>query len=207
MWIALKLFASGALDAVLRGLSVAAKWLLEDWRNFAVALLAALYIFVNFVHAPRLRADLAASAALVEATQLAHLGTIANFIDASKAAQDAAEANAARVRTEQETITDAKLADYRADLVALRARFERLRARDAAAATDPRRADPAGLPQLPATPGRADAAPAQDRLPAAGELSLPDALIASEQALQLQALIDWVAAQSAIRFTHEEPAE
>lgn len=34
-------------------------------------------------------------------------------------------------------------------------------------------------------------------------LTLEDALIASEQALQLNALIDWVEAQSAVRFTPE----
>lgn len=211
MWLAIKLFASGALDAVLRGLSAALKWLLADWRNAVIAALAVFAAFHQFILNPRMSDLVDQLQTSLAAEQAAHLGTVNAFLAASERAQDDAEANAARVRAEQETITDAKLADYRADLAALRARFERLRARDTAAA-DPRRADPAGLPQLPATPGRADAAPAQDRLPPAGdrqalELTLPDALIASEQALQLQALIDWVAAQSAVRFTPEEPAE
>ncbi|QDH35833.1 hypothetical protein [Porphyrobacter sp. YT40] len=206
MWLAFKLFASGALDAVLRGLSAALKWLLADWRNAVIAALAVFAAFHQFILNPRMSALVAQLQTSLTAEQAAHLGTVNAFLAASAQAQADAEANAARVRAEQETITHAKLADYRADLAALRARFERLRARDAAA-TDPRRADPAGLPQLPATPGRADAAPAQDRLPAARALSLDDALIASEQALQLQALIDWVAAQSAVRFTPEEPAE
>lgn len=200
MWIALKLFASGALDRLLRGLSAAGKWIVSDWRNFAVTLLAGLYIFSNFFHLPRLQADLAEARALHEAEQLAHLGTIANFIDAGQQAQRDAEANAARVKVEQERITDATLATYRADLAALRARFDRLRAGPAAA--DPRGAYPAGLPGAGNAAGRAAQAPGQDRLPA-GHLTLADALIASEQALQLNALIDWIEAQSAVRFTPE----
>ncbi len=202
MWLALKLLASGTLDRLLRGLSAAGKWLVSDWRNFAVTLLAALYIFSNFFHLPRLQADLAHARALHEAEQLAHLGTIANFIDASNEAQRQAEANAARVKAEQETITNATLANHRADLAALRARFDRLRAR-AAATADPRRPDAAGLPVAGDAAARADEAADQDRLPAAGGLSLDDALIASEQALQLNALIDWLEAQSAVRFNPE----
>ncbi len=104
MLLALKLFASGAFDALMRGVSAATEWLLEDWRNFALALLAALYIFFNWVYIPGLRRDLADTAAQLEASQLAHLGTIENFIDASAEAQRQAEANVARVRAEQEVI-------------------------------------------------------------------------------------------------------
>lgn len=215
MWIALKLLASGAFDAVLRGLSAAAKWLVSDWRNFAVTLLAALYFFSNFIHLPRLQADLAASEQLVEDTQLAHLGTIDNFIDASNQAQDEAEANAARVKAEQERITDATLADLRVDNASLRARFDRLRARNAAA-DDPGRADPAGLPSTAGPAGRADAAPANPDLRPTGELSeqplcpaglvcltIAEAQAASEDAHRHNRLIDWVFGQSAVRFTPE----
>lgn len=205
MWIVLKLLASGALDAVLKGLSAAGKWLVSDWRHLPMVIVGAGWLWAMAITIPGLRADLAASAKLVEATQIAHLGTITNFIDASAKAQADAKANALRVKAEQEEITDAKLATYRADLADLRARFGRLRARGAA--TDPRRADPAGLPAAGNAPGRTGQAPGEDRLPAAGVmgagLTLEDALIASEQALQLNALIDWVEAQSAVRFTPE----
>lgn len=204
MWLALKLFASGAADWLLRGLSAAGKWLVSDWRNGPLVVCAAMWAAHALLIVPALRADLAASEKLVEDTQLAHLGTIANFIDASNRAQAEAEANAARVKAEQERITDAKLATYRAGRAALLARFDRLRARDAARA-DPGRAHAAGLPGAGSAAGRAHEASGEDGLPAARGLSLEDALIASEQALQLDALIAWVEAQSAVRFTPEEP--
>lgn len=213
MWLALKLFASGAADWLLRGFSAAGKWLVSDWRNFAVTLLAALYISVNFFLVPRLRADLAASEKLVEDTQLAHLGTIANFIDASDEAQRQAEANAARVKAEQEKITDATLADLRSDHAALRARFDRLRARNAA--LDSRRADPAGLPGAGNAAGRAAGAPADQDLPA-GDLTaqplcpsqfvcltIAEAEQASIDAHNHDRLIDWVIGQSAVPFALE----
>jgi hypothetical protein len=207
-------YASGGLNWLLKALSEVAKWLLADWRNFAVALLGALYLFANFVHLPRLRADLAASEELVEATQLAHLGTITNFIDASDEAKRQAEANVARVEAEQEAITDATLADLRADHRVLRARFDRLRA--SAARTDPSRADAAGLPGAGNASGRAAAAPAHPDLRAPGGLTpqplCPPALVcltideaeqASEDAHNHNRLIDWLLAQSAVRFTPE----
>ena len=219
MWLALKLLASGALDAVLRGLSAAGKWLLADWRNFMVALLGALYLFANFVHLPRLQADLADTAKQLEDSQLAHLGTIANYIDAAAEAERQAEANVARVTAEQEAITDEVTRDLRSDLAAVTARFGRLRARNAARA-HPGRADPAGLPAAGATPGRAAGAPGDPDLSAAGDLTpqplCPSSLVcltidqaerASQDAHRHNRLIDFVEQQYAIRFNPEEPAE
>lgn len=192
-----------------------AKWLLADWRNFAVTLLAALYIFANWFHIPRLRADLADTAAQLEATQLAHLGTITNYIDAGNKAKADAEANAARVKAEQEVITHEVTRDLRSDLAAVTARFDRLRARNAAAG-NPGRADPAGLPGSGAAPGRAAGAPGNFDLRAAGSLTCPEGFVcltidqaerASQDAVRHNALIDWVIGQSAIAFTAEEPAE
>lgn len=215
MWIALKLLASGALDAVLRGLLAALKWLLADWRNAVVGTVLPGFFWMTLVVAPGLRADLAASEKLVEATQLAHLGTITNFIDASNQAQAEAEANAARVKAEQERITDATLADLRVDNANLRARFDRLRARNAAR-TDRSRADPAGLPGTGNAAGRADAAAPDHDVPAAGDLApqplcpaglvcltIDEAEQASEDAHRHNRLIDWVFGQSAVRFTPE----
>jgi hypothetical protein len=48
------------------------------------------------------------------------------------------------------------------------------------------------MPGLPAAPGGADRAAAQN------ELSLADRLTATEQAIQLDELIKWVKAQSAV---------
>lgn len=218
MWLGLKLLASGAADWVLRGLSSAGKWLAADWRNLFVTIFGAVAAWYGWVIVPALRADLAASEQLVEDTQLAHLGTISNFIDASAEAQRDAEANAARVKAEQEKITDATLADLRSDHAALRLRFDRLRARHAAGA-DPRRADAAGLPGAGDAAGRASAAPADQDLRAAGDLTAPplcpsqfvcltieEAEQASIDAHNHDRLIDWIEAQSAVRFTPEETA-
>jgi hypothetical protein len=202
MLLTLKLLASGAADWLLRCLSAAGKWLVSDWRNGPLVICAAMWAAHALLIVPAVRADLADTAKLLEDTQIAHLGTIGSYLDASAKAQADAEDNVARVTAEQERITDATLATYRADLGALRARFDRLRA--SAARTDPRRADPAGLPGAGNAPGRAAAPSGEDRLPA-GHLTLADALIASEQALQLNALIDWVEAQSAVHFAPEAP--
>lgn len=223
MWIALKLLASGALDAVLRGLSAAGKWVLDDWRHPVIVMLAGFAAISHFLTIPGLRHDLAASEKLVEATQFAHIDTINNFRRASEQAQRDAEANAARVKAEQEKATNATLADLRSDHAALRLRFNRLRARDAAR-TDPGRADPAGLPAAGSAAGRADAAATDPDLRPAragtGELSpqplcpaglvcltIDEAEQASEDAHRHNRLIDWLFNQSAIRFTSEEPAE
>lgn len=218
-WSVIRLFFSGVLDGFLRTLSAALKWLLADWRNLAVTALALFGAFHHFILAPRMSALLEQSQQLVEAAQLAHLGTISNFIDASAEAQRQAEANAARVAAEQEEITDATLALLAADHAALGARFDRLRTRDAAR-TDPGRADPAGLPGAGDAAGRAGGAPADQDLRATGDLTpqplcpsqfvcltIDQAEQASRDAHNHDRLIDWVLGQSAVRFTPEEPAE
>lgn len=224
MWVALKLLASGALDAVLRGLSVALKWLLADWRNAVVGTVLPAFAWMALVTAPELRADLAEAETSLAAEEAAHLGTVNAFLAASAQAQREAEANAARVRAEQEKITDATLADLRSDHAALRLRFDRLRARGAAAA-DPRHAGSADLPQLPAAPGRAVAAPGDHDLRSPGELiggdltgqplcparfvclTIDQAEQASIDAHNHDRLIDWVIAQSAILFIPTDPRQ
>lgn len=201
MWLALKLLASGAFDAAMKGLSAALEWLLSDWRNMALAGTGAALVWTLVFTVPGLRADLADARADLTAEQAAHLGTVNAFLAASEQAQKDAEANAQRVAREQEIITDAIVSDYRGDIAALRARFDRLRAGSPRAAAGG--ADAAVLSAAGNAPGRADAPTGQDRLPSAVGLSLDDALIASEQALQLDALIDWVEAQSSVRFTPE----
>lgn len=218
MWLALKLLASGVLQEVLKGLLAALKWLLADWRNGSLVICAASWAVHALVIAPRMYHENATLADQLEDAQLAHLGTISNFIDASKEAKRDAEANAARVKAEQEKITDATLADLRSDHAALRLRFDRLRARDATGA-DPRRADAAGLPGAGDAPGRAAPAPGDQDLPPAGDLTpqplcpsqfvcltIAEAEQASIDAHNHDRLIDWVLGQSALRFTPEEPA-
>lgn len=201
-WAMLRLFGEGALDGLLRGLSAALKWLSSDWRNLFVVVFGVAAFWQGWVAIPARDRKIADTEALLTDTQAAFVDTIVNFTAASAKAQADAEANVIRVRLDQEKITDATVTRYRADLGSLRARFDRLRARDAAAGAAGR-ADPAGLPGAGDTASGAAAPTGEDRLPAPGALSLDDALIASEQALQLNALIDWVEAQAAVRFTPE----
>ena len=216
-WAAFKLLASGGLEALLKGLSAALNWLLADWRNLAVTIFGVAALWQGWVTIPARDRTIADTEALLTATQLAHIGTIASFMDASEQAQRDAETNAERVRTEQEAITDAKVSLYRGDLAALDQRFDRLRARYAAAA-DPGGGDPVGVPGLPAAPGRSDAASPDHNLRAAGELTaqagcpiglvcmtIDEAKAASQDAHRHNRLIDWVLAQSAVRFVPAEP--
>ncbi len=218
MWLALKLLFSGALEGLIKALSAAFEWLSADWRNLALAISWPALIWSQFIIVPDLRDQVAErDGRIVRVTierddeRAAHLGTVNAFLTASKQAQKDAEANAQRVAREQERITDATVRGYLADRSRLRARADRLGAADrlrrGAARANSGNADPAGLPGVPDAAGRAAAAPDQAGLPAAGRLSLDDAVIASEQALQLDALIDWIEQQAAVPFSPADAGE
>ena len=123
----------------------------------------------------------------IKAERAAHAQTVANFRKAQDEAEARQKANLARVAKAQEDITDETVTDYRARLADLHARYDRLRAQGNRSASGNDR-----LPAVSDTASRVDEAPGENGLPA------PDALIASEQALQLDALINWVEAQSKV---------
>lgn len=123
-----------------------------------------------------------------------HAATKQAYRDAQEEAARMEAERIARVIEQQEQITDEVRQDYSRDIAALRARADRLRreARTSAGSAT------SGL-QVPAesdTASGTDAAPDCQRLPAA---SLNDDLrcreIATAQATQLEALIDWVSRQ------------
>lgn len=97
--------------------------------------------------------------------------------------------NKARVEADQQKVTDDVSTDYQRQLAALRARYDGLRT---ASQAHPRSGGAASMPGVPGPAGGPDEGTGQDRLPA------PDALIASEQALQLVALQDWLRAQQKV---------
>lgn len=222
IWAMLRLFGTGAFDGLLRGLSAAWKWITSDWRNGPLVWFIGMWLVNALIITPTMQrrisglaGELASTEAMLEATQLAHLGTIANYIDASAQAKRDAEANAARVKAEQEVITHEVTRDLRSDLAAVSARFDRLRARNAAA-SHPGGADAADLPGTGDAAGRAaGAAPDQD-LRLSGDLSpkaycpaelvcltIAEAEEASQDAHRHDRLIDWVTGQYAVRFTPE----
>ena len=117
--------------------------------------------------------------------------TIANARVAAASARAADRANADRVADEQRAITERTSDDYETRLATARAHAERLRlAAQAATHRGVRGAAP--VSGLPAATGSAAPAAGEDRLPPA------DALIASEQAIQLDELIKWVRRQAEV---------
>ena len=130
--------------------------------------------------------------------------TLSNARAAAEQARAADRANAARVAAEQHAINERTANDYQTRLAAARARAGAV-AVQLRLGAEPPTASGAGrnasMPQLPAAAGSAAQASRQDRLPAApsSELGTGDALIATEQAIQLDELIKWVRAQSEVR--------
>ena len=122
--------------------------------------------------------------------QAAHAGTIANYRAAAEAARAADAANLERVSAEQRAINERTSNDYETRLAAARFLAQRLRAE--AAAADPGSGAATPMPRLAASSRGADEAADEDRLP------YSDALVATEQAIQLDELIRWIRKQSAI---------
>ena len=207
--IALKL-ASGLFLRPARALF---GWLVADWRHvplFLLALHAAAHIFLID---PDLRSDLVEARAAHRAERAAHDQTIADFARASRAAEARQAVNLARVRNEQAAITERIADDYQTRLDDLRGRAADLaeRLRPTAPAIGAGAPGAAHLPGSRPTARGAAEAPGDPGLSGAGcacgPLSLEERLIASEQALQLDALIEWTLEQVALSTSPEpEPA-
>jgi hypothetical protein len=140
----------------------------------------------------RWKAKTAHYAELLSAERGAHAATIANVRAATDQARRADLANAERVKARQSAINRRSDDDFEIRLADARAAADRLRASRPAGPTDPggRRAAP--VPGLPAAAAEPAQAAGQDRLPPA------DALIATEQAIQLDELIKWIDRQAAV---------
>ena len=123
--------------------------------------------------------------------QLAFANTTAGYRQAAETARADDRANAERVAAEQTTINERTEHDFQTRIAAARAAAARLQPH-ATAAADPGARGSAPVPGLPVAAG----GPAQ----AAGQNGLPagDALTATEQAIQLDALIGWVRGQAAV---------
>ena len=119
--------------------------------------------------------------------QAAFATTVADYRAAADRARAADQANAERVAAEQRAINERTTDDFEARLAAARADARRLR-ESTQAATDPGADRSASLPALPA-PARGAA---EDGLPQSV------ALTATEQAIQLDELIQWVRRQAAV---------
>jgi hypothetical protein len=128
-------------------------------------------------------------------SEVALAGTAANYGAATEQARAADKANAGRVVAQQNAINERISDDYEARLASARAaaanlHVGRLRVGARTAAADPGHGGGAPVPGLAVAAGTADQAAGEDRL--------PDALIATEQAIQLDELIKWVKAQAEV---------
>ena len=128
--------------------------------------------------------------ALYRAEQSAFAATAANYRAAAEAARADDLANMQRVAAAQHAINQRTADDLEARLADARARADRLRLQPAAAAADPGSGPSAAVSAIPASAGGAGQAAGQDGLP------VPDALTATEQAIQLDELIKWVRKQA-----------
>lgn len=128
----------------------------------------------------------------IKAERAAHAQTVANYRKAQTQAEAKQKANLVRVAKAQEEITDETVTDYRARLADLHARYDRLRTQGNRSASGN-----TGMPAVSDTASRVDEASGENGLPT------PDALIASEQALQLDALITWVERQAKVETSPE----
>ncbi|MGB3793467.1 MAG: hypothetical protein WA978_12095 [Sphingopyxis granuli] len=151
-----------------------------------------------------LRAERDAVTADLAAEQNAHAATVASYKAATATARilDAQNKQLTERLQSEETrrisdAYDARIADARA-----RAAVAGLRTETAAADSGSRGGAP--VPGISDPARGADGAACEAGLPALGTA---DALIATEQAIQLDALIDWVEAQSRVWSATQQPPE
>ncbi|QPL39369.1 hypothetical protein IT881_15120 [Erythrobacter sp. A30-3] len=188
---------------IWRVLSAIFTWATSDWRHAAIIMLAAIALVQTFHTVPSLQSRVADRTAERDDERTAHQQTKADYREAQVEAERQETARLTRVRQEQQEITDAVEADYRRQLAGLHARAEQLRGQILRAG-----AGSAGAGQSGAMPGFSDASsgPAEaagnDGLPAAFDRSaagqLERDIVATEQAIQLNSLIDWILKQGAI---------
>lgn len=120
--------------------------------------------------------------------KLAHQLTVSNYRAAAETARRKDAENVIRVQREQAKITEDVTNDYEARLADARRRADALRL-PLAASGNSRGPGAAKLPAISDPAGKADGSAAEDGF------SVADRLIATEQAIQLSALQDWVRAQ------------
>lgn len=174
--------------------------------KLAIGILCALALALLIHDRKRWKSTAALRQQQVAAQQAAHAATVANYRAAAEQARRADAANAERVRRAQARINERTADDFESRIAAARARSRQLQRQAGSAAADPRAGRAAPVPALSAAARAAHQAAGEDRLSASGhrpqaEIAPPgadDALIATEQAIQLDELINWVRAQAAV---------
>jgi hypothetical protein len=151
---------------------------------------------------------------LYRAEQAAHAATVANYRAAAEQARREDAANLARVKAEQAKINERTGHDFQTRIAAARASAERLREQIGAAAGDPGDGRAAPVPGISAAASGIAQSADENRLPQSdkragypeGQLGADDALIATEQAIQLDELIKWIRSQAEVPIDSESRA-
>lgn len=187
------------------------RWTTADVHRPVIVALLAVVIVHWLVLDPAVRADrddalrdLGKARTDLVSERAAHAATVRNHEQAATQAKVAQAANLFRVKAEQNAQSERIASAYQKDLAALRARRDQL----AALLWQATPSGGAGVPGAVYVPGpgegsvRASQASDDQGLPAAActPLNLEERFVASAQALQLDALIDWVEAQSALEM-------
>lgn len=160
--------------------------------KLVVALGCALLLFLLVHDRNRWKAKTAHYAQLLAGERAAHGATQASYRAAAERARRADAENLSRVKSQQAQINQRSANDYESRIAAARAAAQRLRLNTAAVPADPGTGRAAPVPGIPAAPGRAAQTAGKDGFPD------PDRLIATEQAIQLDELIQWVRRQSEV---------
>lgn len=162
--------------------------------KLVIGIAAALVLALLVADRNRWKAKTAHYSDLLASARAAHAATVASYRVAAEQARRADAANAARVKASQAAINERTANDYETRIAAARASAGRLR-RQAGAGADSGGGGAKAMPGLSvAAEGVAQGA-RQDRL------SPADALIATEQAIQLDELIKWVRSQARVDTT------
>ena len=166
--------------------------------GLAISVALAILLIVQGVQTRRWKARSASFEQRYREEQSAFATTVSNARAAAEAARVADRENAARVAGEQLAINERTRNDFEARLAAARAAAANLssgRLHNSAQATaDPGAGRNAPVSQLSDAAAGVAQTTGQDRLPQS------DALIATEQAIQLDELINWVRAQHDVRM-------
>jgi hypothetical protein len=172
--------------------------LLRFWREGMVALLV-LACGAQELRVRGLKFELQESRQQTRDEKAAHRLTITNVKAAAEKARADDAAHARRVERDQTIVSEEVSRDYQDQLVDLRSRYDALRVRLGKTPTNSGSSGGEAVPGLSGSSARSDGAAGQDGLPS------EDALAASEIALRLKALQDWMIGQLGIeRDTTDE---
>jgi hypothetical protein len=163
---------------------------IQGLAGIAVGLALTILLLVQKIETAHWKKQSASFEQLYRQEQSAFATTIGDTRAAAAQARAVDQANASRVAAEQAAINERTTNDFEARLaVARAAAARRLRNDPEAAARAGGGSSMSGLPTTAESPAEGAV---EDRLPE------PDALTATEQAIQLDELIKWVRAQAAV---------